>query len=1078
MSGYFRFPHLFKERLYFVSEDDVWAVDLDSETKRAQRLTPGLGQVSGLAVSPNGQHLALSMNEEGHNEIYLLPSRGGTAERLTYHGGNASVCAWTPDNRIAYASSHAQPFDSVRYIYAIDPESKISERMNVGVATRINFPTYSGKGRVIQRHGNEFGSWKRYQGGTAGQIWIDENGDGEFKRLHKNIPYNLSNPLWIADRLFFLSDHEGIGNLYSCWTDGTDLRRETNHEDYYVRQPATNGEKIVYHVAGVLKEFNPRSGEEKEIDFEYAPAGVHIRRKFVNPKRNIHHLSTHPGGHHLLLNVRSNAYVTSLHQGGHTQIPRKEEERHHFSSWCACGTKFMQVVRNQKGDHIEVRDSVTSEVLTSLEGSSIGRVCRFFTSPHGTKAALVNHRNTVIVVSAEKKKPTLKTVDRSEFGPIGNLSWSPDGNWLTYDFPVSRRQRIIKLADLKNDKTYEITTPILEDFSPSFDPTGKYIFFLSNRQFDAHWDTHHFEMSFPAGIGAYGIALDQDTQDPFHVAPKFMDDLGQGGEDDGGDATSSKKKESGPPVTAITLEGIQERIFSCPLPARLYLGLTAAKGKLYLIESDLEPAIDGAPSSRGIELQGFDIESRHMETICKDVVEVELNVNKEFLTYRDGDGDIRTFKAAEKPAEGEDVPVHKQGWAPLEGLKISVNPQLEWQQIYDEAWQLQRDFFWTEDMSKVNWLKIYNRYLPLARSVLSRHELNDVLWQMQGELGSSHAYVSGGDLPGNRGYHLGMLGTEFVWDRRKKSFIVTNLAKGDVWSKDNGSPLVGPGQHIEEGSQILSIDGISPTPEHPPEETLLSKAGQYVKVVVKDPSGKNQKTVHLKTLRSDEPLRYRDWVNKNRTYVHEKSKGKLGYIHIPDMSTNGYREFHRGFLLECDRDGLVVDVRHNRGGSVSQLLIEKLARKRLGYDVSRWNGTFPYPYDAPQGAMVALTNEYAGSDGDMFCHVFKMLHLGPLIGKRTWGGVIGIEPRHSFVDHGYTTQPEFSFWFKDVTWGLENHGAEPDIEVEISPMDYENDKDPQLDMAIQEALLQVKAKPPLNPDFSERPDLSLPSRVK
>ena len=427
-------------------------------------------------------------------------------------------------------------------------------------------------------------------------------------------------------------------------------------------------------------------------------------------------------------------------------------------------------------------------------------------------------------------------------------------------------------------------------------------------------------------------------------------------------------------------------------------------------------------------------------------------------------------KSEEKQEDrGEgDQPNRKSGWIDLNRVCIIVDPISEWEQIFKEAWRLQRDYFWRENMSNVNWQEIFNRYFKLIPRLSTRGELSDILWEMQGELGTSHAYVIGGDLRRPPSWTQGLLGCDFTFDIKHQAYRITSLIKGDVWRASYTSPLQNPGLGVKEGDLLWEINSKALSAETPPEAYLVQQAGHEVSLTISDSKRKHKRLIVVRPIASHGRGVYRDWVNANRDYVHEKTQGKVGYIHIPDMGPHGFAEFHRGFLSECDRDGLIVDVRFNGGGNVSPLLLEKLARRRLGYDASRWFDVMPYPEDSPLGPMVALTNQYAGSDGDMFSYAFKAMKLGPLIGKRTWGGVIGIWPRHALIDGGLTTQPEFSFWFKDLGWSIENYGVDPDIEIDITPQDYAQKRDPQLDKSIEEVVKIMKDYPVINPEIARR----------
>jgi tricorn protease len=438
---------------------------------------------------------------------------------------------------------------------------------------------------------------------------------------------------------------------------------------------------------------------------------------------------------------------------------------------------------------------------------------------------------------------------------------------------------------------------------------------------------------------------------------------------------------------------------------------------------------------------------------------------------------LRVTQAKRDPGQAlskEDKPGRKSGWIDLARVKVSIEPGSEWRQMLRDAWRLQRDHFWVEDMSGVDWQLVLRRYTPLVERVACRSEFSDLLWEMQGELGTSHCYELGGDYRLEPQYKVGFLGADLAYEPAHDAYRITHVATGDVWDHKNASPFKRPGVNVEQGMLIIGVGGERVSRERSPSKLLVNLAGQEVRLTVAEPDGSAPRTVTVRTVPNETPIRYRDWVEANRRYVHEQTEGQVGYIHVPDMGARGYAEFHRHFLVELDYKGLVVDVRYNGGGNVSGLLLGKLARERIGYDLTRWMGHAPYPAESVAGRIVILTNEQAGSDGDIFSHAAKLIKLGKLIGRRTWGGVIGIWPRNTLVDGSLTTQPEFSFWFRDVGWGVENYGTDPDIEVDITPQDYARGADPQLDRAISEVLADIETNPPLEPDFGNKPRLTLP----
>lgn len=391
--------------------------------------------------------------------------------------------------------------------------------------------------------------------------------------------------------------------------------------------------------------------------------------------------------------------------------------------------------------------------------------------------------------------------------------------------------------------------------------------------------------------------------------------------------------------------------------------------------------------------------------------------------------------------------------------------------MYSEAWRLQRDHFWYEDMSGVDWREVHDRYLPLVDRVGSRSEFSDLLWEMQGELGTSHAYELGGDYRPVPTYPQGLLGADL--EQTRSGWRIGRIPRGDPWDPKATSPLAATGVDAREGDRLVAVDGVEVDTDSDPRSLLVDRGGRPVQLTLKR-GRRRPHTVTITPLTDETALRYREWVEANRAAVAEATDGRAGYIHIPDMGPAGFAEFHRYLLSEVDKDGLVVDVRYNRGGNVSQLLLQRLMRRRLGWEVTRWRVPVPFPYDAPAGPMVCITNELAGSDGDIFSHTFKLAGLGPLIGTRTWGGVVGIWPQQSLVDGTVTTQPEFAHWFQDVGFSVENYGTDPDIEVHIAPQDYAAGRDPQLQRAIDELLELMARHEPQIPDLESRVSLAPP----
>jgi tricorn protease len=547
--------------------------------------------------------------------------------------------------------------------------------------------------------------------------------------------------------------------------------------------------------------------------------------------------------------------------------------------------------------------------------------------------------------------------------------------------------------------------------------------------------------------------------------------------------TERAKLEPSTTIPTIDLDGIAERVAPFPVPENRFGQIAGAAGGKVLWTVMPIPGAHGRGGHKDSpgRLELFDFETLRTETLMDKADAFVIAADGTTTIVREGKrlravaGNRLPYRERDPEASSE-KPSRKSGWIDLDRIRISVEPRREWRQMLREVWRLQRDQFWVPNMSGVDWDSIYRHYEPLLARVSTRAELSDLIWEMQGELGTSHAYEMGGDYRKPPQIALGYLAAD-VRVQGDGSYEIARIVVGDPWDGAADSPLRAVGVEAKTGERIVAVNGQRTSRERPPQSLLVHQAGTKVELALASAVGATRNVV-VTTLADEVPARYREWVERNRAWVHEHSKGRVGYFHLPDMMAAGFAEFHRYFKVECDRDALIVDVRYNRGGHVSELLLEKVARKRIGYNLSRWMQPASYPDEAAAGPVVALTNEHAGSDGDIFSHGFKLLGLGPLVGTRTWGGVIGIWPRHKLVDGTETTQPEFSFWFKDVGWGVENYGTDPTIEVDNAPHDAIAGRDRQLETALDTAMKLID-KAPLKPSFEQKPNLArmpLPKR--
>lgn len=1090
MSGYYRSPTIHGNRLVFVSEDDLWAVSPEGGV--ARRLTATLGATRSPSFSADGSLLALVTSDEGPAEVHVMDAEGGEVSRLTHQAANAIVAGWTPDGSgIYYATNGGQAYSHVYNLWTQPVAGGVPERLPYGPADCISHGP--GDRVVLARHGRrDPARWKRYRGGTAGRLWIDAAGDGEFAPLAPADGAHVT-PMWIGDRIYFVCDHEGIGNLYSCLPDGADLRRHTDHDEYYVRGASTDGSRIVYHAGADLYVHDVASDSGHRVEVEYRSPFTQRRRAFPSSERFLQGFAPHPDGHALTVTVRGKPFTMANWEGAVLRHGEPDGVRYRLTEWLNDGERLVSVSDEGGEEGLEVRSVDGSSEPRRYDMPEIGRPTGIEVSPTDDRILLANHRHELYAIDLADGQARL--LDSSPFGGIRGMSWSPDGKWAAYGFAASERTSCIKIAEVESGEVHQITHREFTDVGPAWDPSGKYLYFVSRRQFNPVYDDLHFDLGFPQAARPFLVTLQADRPHPFIARPRPLhekdgdkDEKKTEADEKPTDANNgSHEKSDGeaaepdkPTPVEIDFDGIQRRVVAFPYPEGRYGYIAGVEDKALFVSYAVRGSLpspgrdDSAPTGT---LHVYDFKEQKKDTIATGIDGFVLSRDAKTLAYRAGSR-LRVIKAGEKPDEaaGKEGPSRKSGWIDLGRVRASVDVRAEWRQMYREAWRLQREYFWTEDMSAVDWERVYERYLPLLERLGSRSEFSDLMWEMQGELGTSHAYEMGGDYPAGANYPQGFLGADMRYDDAAGAYRIEHISQGDAWDEAADSPLNRPGVGVREGDLLLAVGGVRVDGGRTPGAALVNQAGQETEITVRpDADDGEPRRVTVKPLGSEYAARYREWVVANRERVHERTDGQVGYVHIPDMGGRGYAEFHRAYLAELDFPALIVDVRHNRGGHVSPLLLEKLARKRIGYDQPRYGRPVPYPYDSAMGPMVALTDENSGSDGDIFSHCFKLMGLGPLIGTRTWGGVVGISPSSAFVDGGGTTQPEYSFWFKDVGWDVENYGTDPDIEVQYRPQDYVAGVDPQMERALTEILRLLAESPPRLPDFGRRPRLPLPS---
>ncbi|MGZ0231670.1 S41 family peptidase, partial [Streptomyces sp. CPS1] len=688
-----------------------------------------------------------------------------------------------------------------------------------------------------------------------------------------------------------------------------------------------------------------------------------------------------------------------------------------------------------------------------LAAGRLGRVLSLAMAPDGSRAAVASHDGRLLLV--ERETGEVREVDRSEDGDVRDLAFSPDSAWLAWSHPGPRPLSQLRLAHT-TDLTVSEATPLrFRDHAPAFTLDGRHLAFLSNRSFDPVYDEHAFDLAFVEGTRPYLITLAATTPSPF------------GPQRHGRPFETSDKEETpdseGVPTTRIDLDGLADRIVPFPVEAARYSHLRAAKDGVLWLRHPLRGVLGASRATPDdpdphTELERYDLVQQRLEHLAADADRIEVSGDgKRVLLWTDGK--LKVVPSDRRASADEDSDSNIT--VDLGRIRQTIDPAAEWRQMYEETGRIMRDNFWRPDMGGVDWDGVLDRYRPVLDRLATHDDLVDLLWEVHGELGTSHAYVipRGGYGGGPR---QGLLGAD-VSRHEDGSWRIDRILPSETSDPEARSPLAAPGVAVRPGDAILAVAGRPVDPVTGPGPLLTGTAGRPVELTVSPSGGGDPRHVVVVPLADEEPLRYHDWVAGRRAHVHERSGGRLGYLHVPDMQAPGWAQLHRDLRVEVAREGLIVDVRENRGGHTSQLVVEKLARRIVGWDVPRGMRPESYPSDAPRGPVVAVANEFSGSDGDIVNGAIKALGIGPVVGTRTWGGVIGVDSRYRLVDGTLITQPKYATWLEGQGWNMENHGVDPDVEVVQRPQDWARGADTQLDEAIRLALEALAASPAKTP---------------
>ena len=1116
-AGYLRFPNLHGDLLTFVAEDDVWLAPLGGG--RAWRLSADRAEAASPRFSRDGSWVAWTSWRDGPAEVYLAGVDGERARRLTYWSDQlARVCGWTPGGAVLALSASGQAFERQGWAYEVPVAGGAPQRLPLGPVADLALEETS-RALLNGSWGRDPAYWKRYRGGTAGRLWTSAEG-APFQRVLAGLTGQFASPMLVGDRLAFLSDHEGTGNVYSCALDGSGLLRHTDHDGGYARQASTDGTRVIYQCRGELWLLDDLTADSapRPLSVSLGSASTALAPRLTSAADHLGDLSCDDTGQASVIEVRGTVHWLTHRDGPARALAVDPEVRARMPRvlgrdgqvvWVsdAGGVDGLVVAAAEGGEPaagpaIEV---ATEEGAVEVEPAAgprrlaageLGLVNELAAAPDGSTVAVASRDGRLLVVDAGSG--AVRELAHSADGPMSGLSYSPDSAWLAWAHPGPdplSRIRLARLADdgTAGDEIVDVTDGRFVDSEPVFTADGKYLAFLSARIFDPVYDAHFFDLSFPFGSRPYLVPLAADTPSPFAPLPQGRpvgngpdkngaDKNGAAGEArDGGQAGGAPAdhdgqadgEDDGPPPVHVDADGLATRVVTLPVAESRYASLRAVTGGFAWLKEPVigvlgeGAAVPDAKRPRSV-LERFDLGRRKATELVSGLDWFEASGDGEWLVVRDG-SELRVVPSARKadPDGADSVPVD------LSRARFMADPVALWGHAFSEAGRFMQHDFWVPDMAGVDWPGVLESYRPVLDRIGTASEFTDLMWEVVGELGTSHAYIRPRGTPGGGKGQVGLLGADLspAPDGRWR---IDRVLPGESSDPRARAPLAAPGVSVRPGDVLVAVDGRPVDPAVGPGPLLVGTAGRPVELTVAG-DGEPVRRFAVTPLSSDRRLRYQDWVTDKRHQVRELTGGRAGYLHIPDMMGEGWAHFHRDLRVEMAQAALIVDVRSNRGGHVSELVIEKLARRISGWDIPRWMTSSPYPRDAPRGPIVALADENAGSDGDIVTAAIRILGLGPVVGARTWGGVIGIDTPFVLVDGTAMTVPRYAIWLEGFGWGVENHGVDPDVEVLISPEDWAEGRDVQLETAVRLAMEALESRPAATPpDVATRPDKQRP----
>ena len=1066
--GYYRYPSLNGKTIVFTAEGDLWKVS--TEGGIAHRLTTHHGQETHAVISPDGKFIAYSATYDGPREAYLISIDGGLPKRLTYHGEGSDVVGWTPGGDIVYTTRHFSSVPNYQLV-RIDPESL---RETLIPLHQANAGAYDKKEEILvfTRLHFQGSPAKRYKGGTAQNLWKFSSDAEEAIPLTGNYTGTSKDPMWHEKRIYFASDRDGTMNIWSMKEDGKDLRQETDHVYFDIQDPKIHDDNIIYQIGADIHIYNISSKTDNKVTILLASDFEQRRQKWItNPSSSITGGAISEKGDHIALTSRGRVFVAPVKTGRFVEVTRKYGIRYKHARFLP-GTHDLVMQSDESGemeywkaplDGMRDPEQISSRSTVILnEGEP---------SPDGKLITYTDQDNILWLLEVQSKSKRVVDTGKQERG-LGEMSWSPDSKWIAYRFQDINQNSRIKLYNIQTGVSRFITTDRLDSNNPAWDPEGKWLYFCSDREFIPRtgvWGPRQPEPYYDRTTKIYMLALQKDLKWPFLEMNEFMEkDEKKDAEKKEGDSEKKKKeKDTEKKDTVeviIELDGLESRLYELPLKGGNYYGIALTKPHLYY--SDYVRSADKSETIlKSLEITNDDPKP---QTILSGVRGVEISADRKKILVNKGNS-FYVFDANGKaPGKLEEKKVNLSGWS------FIVDPVEEWKQIFKDSWRLKRDYFYDPDLHGVDWKAIYNRHMPLIDRVTDRTELNNLMTQIHGELSALHSSVGGGDIRrGSTNAAPAALGARLEKDESAGGYRIGHIYLTDPDYPNELSPLARAYSKVREGDVITKINGI-PVLEADHPAALLRRLNQkQVRLTLINSAGKSyEEIVKPVSAYQESNLRYREWEYTRRLKTEEKSDGHIGYLHLRAMGSGNFTEFLKGFYPVYHKQGLIIDVRHNRGGNIDAWILEKLMRKAWMYWAPRNGQPYWNMHYAFRGHMIVLVNERTASDGEAFAEGFRRLELGKLLGTRTWGGEIWLSSGPTIlVDRGNARTAMIGVYDDKGNWLIEGHGVDPDIVVDNLPHSTYKGEDTQLDAAIEylQKLLEKDPRPvPQPPPYPDK----------